>query len=504
MNTKIVAAHASTRWPATRNTLLMLCVFGVATAAEPAFATAYDAGPLNFATQDQSMWGADNAFVASGTKFVGTGFGGGSSIGGFVAGTGAEVGASGAGVVGLNFGYTVDSGSVNANVGFGAAAEVPHAVQQGQSFNLGTSSALNQGTISTQSPVATADMTLLAQFSGVIYGQGCLAGLCSSSASPLPSININQKILALTANELEFLPGVIPNGADGGSVAHTPLGAQDSPITWNGSEIGSVSTNVPNVATNGSLSGNSISSSGSDPLLTATLDLPDLSSLAGFPTNVDISINKGPFEFEAGFSPLDINIGPQLSLGQDFDLTPTLMVDLAFSKPVMIAGDLLPQWGWEGAWADLPDLALSETTTFTPTFWLDASLTNNTNLDLGLIGTYDFLKYELKLKVGDLTLLDSTESLSQLLGLSDTLFTTPTLNIPIWDNTFDLGGFNAIAAAPFTIYTDSDTSTAVPEPPVVPVFLLGLGALAGLVYFERKREPRDARINFCTKGLAHA
>lgn len=494
MSTKKAALHAPRHWPAARNTLLMLGMLGAAVAAGPAFATSiYDAGPLNFATQNQSMWGSDNAFVKSGSKFIGTPFGGGKTFGGFFLGTGAEVGYLAGGQLGLNFGYTVDSGSVDANVGFGATAQVPHAVQQQQFFNLATSSALNSGTISTQSPDATANMSLVADFSGLLFAKGCFLGDCSSSSTPLPSININQKLLALTPNELEILPDVIPNGADDGSVAHVPLGSEEVPIQWEGSEIGSVTTNVPNVVTQGGLNGSSISSSGSDPLLTATIDVPDLSSIVGIPTNLDVDL--GPLHL--GLAPVDLNIGPQLSLGQDFDLDPTLMVDLAFSRPVEIAGEAGLQSSWQGPWADLPSLALFGTTTFSPTFWLDAPLTNSTDLDLGLIGTYDFLKFELKL--GDI---DISESLSQLLGLDGKLFSTPTLDFPIWDNTFQLGGFDPIAAAPFTIYTGS--ATAVPEPPDLPLFLLGLGALPLLVYLGKKCDSRDAHGVSRAKGTARA
>ncbi|MGH8146306.1 MAG: hypothetical protein ACREPY_08240 [Rhodanobacteraceae bacterium] len=494
MITKKAVSHAPRHWPAARNTLLMLGMLGAGVVARPAFATsAYDAGPLNFATQNQSMWGTNNAFVKSGSQFVGTPFGGGQTFGGFVLGTGAEVGYVANGKLGLNFGYTVDSGSVDANVGFGATAQVPHTVQQQQFFNLGTNSALSSGTIKTQSPDATADMSLVANFNGLLFAKGCFLGACSSSATPLPSINIDQKLLALTPNELEILPDVIPNGADDGSVAHVPLGSEEVPIQWEGSEIGTFSTNVPNVTTLGGVNGSSISSSGSDPLLTATIDVPDLSSLVGIPTNFEADL--GPLE--VGLAPVDLNIGPQLSLGQDFDLDPTLMVDLAFSRPVEIAGEAGPQSSWDGAWADLPSLALFGTTTFTPTFWLDAPLTNNTNLDLGLIGTYDFLKFELKL--GDI---DISESLSGLLGLDGKLFSTPTLNFPIWDNTFQLGGFSAIAAKKFTIYTGS--ATAVPEPPDLPLFLLGLGALPLLVYLGKKCDSRDANRASRAKGVAHA
>jgi hypothetical protein len=226
--------------------------------------------------------------------------------------------------------------------------------------------------------------------------------------------------------------------------------------------------------------------------LTATIDVPDLSSLAGIPTNLDVDLGL----LQLGFAPIDLNIGPQLSLGQDFDLDPTLMVDLAFSRPVDIAGEEGPQSSWQGPWADLPSLALFGTTTFSPTFWLDAPLTNSTDLDLGLIGTYDFLKFELKL--GDI---DISESLSQLLGLDDNLFSTPTLDFPIWDNTFQLGGFSPIDAAPFTIYTGS--MAAVPEPPSLLFFLLGLGALPILVYFGRICDSRDAAGKYRAEGATH-
>ncbi len=541
MSTKKAISHALWHRAATRNTLLMLCVFGAAAATGPAFATVtYNAGALNFATQNQSMWGPGKATVKSGSTFVGPSWGpttttlfnvmGGSVVHNpfhdswsdceqnagifkFVCGsepsqtidtrTGAEVTLQSSGKLGLNFGYKLNSGSVDSSVGFGATAEVPHTVQKLQSFSLGTNSALNSGAITTQSPEISANMNLIDQFSGSITGTGCFIGAgCATSSSNLPVANVDQKLLELTPNELEVLPGVIPNGADDGSLAHVSLLNQDIPINYGESQIGDLTTHVPDIATTGGLNGNSISSNGKDEVLGLSANLADLSGLFGFPTNGEVSVEEDGFLLKAGLSLFDLNIGPTLDLGQNFDLTPTLMTNLAFSRPVQIAGDASPQSSWSGAWANLPSLALFGTTTFTPTFWLEAPMTNQMSLDLGLDGTWDLLKFEFDLQAGALPPLDISESLSGLLGLSSTLFSTPTLNFPIFSNKFYLGGFNMINAAPFTIYTGS--SIAVPEPPIVPLFLLGLGALAGLAYFGREYDPRDVKGKFCAKGMTHA
>jgi len=182
-------------------------------------------------------------------------------------------------------------------------------------------------------------------------------------------------------------------------------------------------------------------------------------------------IDEGGFKIGGQFDALDVDIGPDIGITQDFELEPTLMVHLDFSKPVMIAGLSGLRTFWEGEWDLLPEIALLETTSFSPIFWLDATLTNTIGIDLGLVGTMDILKFSFSAEAGPVKILETNPiSLNSLLGLGNQLFSTPKLEFPIWDTPFQLGGFEPIHAAAFTIN--------VPTPGTLVLLLAALGAAA--------------------------
>ena len=172
-----------------------------------------------------------------------------------------------------------------------------------------------------------------------------------------------------------------------------------------------------------------------------------------------------------------------LGVTQNFTFKPTLMATLNFSRPVQIAGLQGPHDSWTGQWSNLPSFAIDGTTTFTPTFWLDAMLTNEFGLDLGLVGTYDVLKLAVTAQAGPFEVLKiNPVSMNRALGIDNTMFETDKLSFSVYGDTFDLEGFQEIAGQSFTI--------AVPEPSTYAMLLLGLGVL-GATARRRAREQRD-------------
>lgn len=523
MNNRVVAPRAPLRWPATRNVVLACGMAYTVALSIPASATAttiaYDAGALDFSSTGQSMWGEGTALEASGTKFFGPQWNSGGSIGGiagsahdcsFLFGwfgcpdtrTGAEISVQSSGQLGLKFGYSIDSGSVDTTANFGATANVPQTVAANAFFNIGAQSGLSHGSIQTQSPEVSASMDAVMQLSGFIGGTGCFIGAgCSSSVSPLPSIDVDQQILSIDPNGVDILDGVRP---DGKPLAQLPLGGgaltlsagvgvpgfevsdqhgttlfttlpEGAPTT----DLGELDFNVPNVATSASGSGPTISSSGQDDLLGVSLDLDGLLTEA-IEAATDVPVPFGFDEPLGDFGNIhvdlaDVDIGPYLHFSQGFEFDPTLYVDLAFDHPVDIMGQ---GWvsSWEGRWDSLPDFALAQTTTFTPTFYLDAQLTNDTGLIFGLDGTWTLLGISGSL--GPLTIPGT--SLNDLLGWGHSMFDVQSDPVSVYQNTFALGGFENILAPSFTIAVGQGGGfEPVPEPGDLLMLLLGLGLLAG-------------------------
>jgi len=532
---------------ATALALSALCV-----ASGKASATAvYDPGPLMFSTTDQSMWGTGNATVFKNSVFLGPQWTNKTvGVGGFTGSlstvtintnpawwawkacketidflcggepskgqiqevidtrTGARVDLTTSGKFGLEFGYTVNSGSVNAAAAFSAAAVLPGTnAKQGEFFSLNPDTKLEGGSISSQSPQVEAHINAIAQLSASVTAQACLilAGCTGKGTLTLPSVDMTQPVLSIDPNSIKILGGLLPPDNPGEPrkplaevkllnqtltlqaavdlVAQTPgwklttsqfTIVDTTPPTPDVTiDLASIEFKLPNIATSGGLDAGLIKSSGRDDVIKLRLDVDALATGLGIPVlGFGLTlIDEGGFKIGGQFDALDVDIGPDIGITQDFELEPTLMVHLDFSKPVMIAGLSGLRTFWEGEWDLLPEIALLETTSFSPIFWLDATLTNTIGIDLGLVGTMDILKFSFSAEAGPVKILETNPiSLNSLLGLGNQLFSTPKLEFPIWDTPFQLGGFEPIHAAAFTIN--------VPTPGTLVLLLAALGAAA--------------------------
>jgi len=513
----------------------------------------YDSGALNFSTTAQSMWGPGGAIQLNDSLFVGkqwtnskAGFGG--IIGSrtettiianplwwtwkgcketinFLCGsepskgeiksvvdtrTGARVDLTTSGKFGLEFGYTIDSGSVDANAEFSATAVLPDVnPTQGEFFNLNPLSSLDDGSLTSQSPKIEAYINAIAQLSGSVTAKACLIlSGCAQGTAGLPSVNVTQPILVIDPNSLKILPGLpapipdplaeikllnqeitlsgtltpVPNPpfaipgfkvstALGTIIDSSPTGTPEFEV-----DLASLEIQFPDITTSGGVDADLIKSSGRDDFISAKIDLDGVATMAGFPpAGIGLTLVDVPgFKIGVQFDVLDIDAGPDLGITQDFELDPTLMVKLDFSAPLMIDGVAGPKTSWSGSWDALPDFALLETTTFTPTFWLNAALTNSIGFDLGLSGTLDLFKFGGGATVAGIDLLSfGPISLNSLLGFGNELFSTPKLRLPIWDIPFNLGGFNQISASAFTI-----NLRQVSEPGTLLLLLVGFGSIA--------------------------
>ncbi|MDT8383899.1 MAG: PEP-CTERM sorting domain-containing protein [Gammaproteobacteria bacterium] len=550
----------STFWPRA-GAIAATCALLMLSAGAHAAAIAYDAGTLNFESTGQSMWGTGAAFRKEESVFVGTQWTNKTASFGGIAGsvtsttvntnplwaawwtckntidvlcgdepakwpvtttvdtrTGAELKVTSSGKVGLEFGYSIDSGSVDSTVQFSALADLPDApVETTDIIDLNANSLLDSGTIETQSPKVEAYISAIMQLSGSVNAKACgiLLG-CAEGSTAIPTVDMDQRILSVDLNSLKVLDGILPGDEP---LAEVPILNQSltlegaaSPLppyagfklTGPGGltlastvppgpavsvDLAEIEVQIPDIETSGTKSGpGTISSSGRDDFLSAQLDLDGAATLLGGlpPLGLNATLIDIPgIKVEASLDLIDADAGPVLGITQKFDLVPTLMVELAFSNPLQIAGMLDPQTSWTGKWSDLPDFSLFETTTFSPTYWIDAMLTNDFGIDLGLIGTLDVLKLGATASVAGVEVLGiGPISLNGLLGLGNTLFETDKLDFSVYDFSFGLGGFERIAGNEFTI------GVRVPEPGTIGMLLIGLFAMG---FLRRRYESTDRK-----------
>lgn len=383
--------------------------------------------------------------------------------------TGGVIEVQTAGRVGFNFGVQMDSGSVDTSVTMGALALVPEAGSFGlQEFvNLNPQSNLAGGQLSTNFPEISAQMQAVLGVQASAFGEVCFIGLGCDSGST-GNLGFADQTLDLVSFNAPDSPGEIKI-----------LGALDPAIFQFDSEIsipspanplgsiGGVTVHVPDINTVGGVVGDRLVSGGSDDLIKLTVDLDGLAlAPLGLPGG-GVSVNAGIFNISADL--IDVDMGPILTVVQNFEFSPTLWVDLAFDVPVMVAGLLDPVMSLSAAWDSLPDFALLFPETFvTPTFSLRGIFSNDTLLGVDGIFELAVLQASLGLEAFGLSL--DLGQLGPLFGLSErgNLFNTP----PLFSNDFSLAGFNSVLGQSFLL-----SARQVPEPGMLALFGIGLLAL---------------------------
>lgn len=406
--------------------------------------------------------------------------------------TGVAVEGTVDGRVGLELGIEIDSGSVNATVSYLAALDIPDTtlLKVGDPINFNPDSIL-AGTNSLDTSFANLALSVdaIMELSGNVSGEACVipAG-CVTGGTPFdiaevaPILSFNKAgeggILLLGKPPSDF---GFPDKADG------------FPFSIDVAGLAEVTLHLPRPDATGGLdpTTKTLKATGQDDLVDFFVDLDNVVATSlGVPGFFGSSLDVGALG-SVGFDIIDVQMGPTIDLKQDFELSPTLWVNLLFDQPVLIGGILLTEF--MSAWDLLPDIVFTtDVTTLTPTFFLEADLENSTLLDFDLELTIDLLQifYDFGL------LGDGTFGIGNVLSLGVDLFESPDL----FNNLFPLQGFDlqigqsfmidflsgsTLPSSAFALSVSNDLlPDSVPEPGTL--FLL-LAGLCG-VYVLRRRE----------------
>ncbi len=404
--------------------------------------------------------------------------------------TGVAVNGTTDGRVGLELGIAIDSGSVDATVSYQATLDIPDTtgLNKVNPINFNPNSAL-AGTNTLDTTFANLELSVdaIMELSGSVDAEACVipAG-CTTGGTPF---DIAERAPILSFNE----------GGGGGilllgqspSDFGLPATANGFPFELDVAGLATVTLHLPQPDATGGANAidpatQKLKATGQDDLVDLILDLDNIvATSAGVPGLFGSSLDI-PLLGSVGFDIINVEMGPTIDLKQDFELDPTLFVELVFDQAVRIGGNLVTEW--MSAWDLLPDITfLADVTTVIPTFFLDAELLNQTLLDFDLQFGIDLLQI-----LFDFGLLgQGSFGIGNVLDQAIDLFESPAL----FSNMFPLGGFDLQIGESFVIdflggsrlpVVASATSAVnpiandVPEPGTLFLFFAGLCGLYAL------------------------
>lgn len=379
--------------------------------------------------------------------------------------TGATVDVATQGRVGLQFSVEADAGSVNANVDFDASLDAPESISALTLFDLDSQSTLlNNSTFDTNFPELSAKAEFIMGMNVDIDAKGCVIPLgCKETSTNLGFDEFALELVSLNEKDANGVPSgdIRFLGLDqfGPEVNFgSPISVTAGPL---GTEVGNFTVSIPDLETQGMVSGDVIDSTGAADFLDLKLDLDGILTVASggiippLGGGVDVGI------ISAGYDFIDVEFGPVVEVIQSFELIPELMIDLNFSEGIFVEGFDQKQTSISASLAELPMLALDidQEVDVTSEYWLDAILENTTQIGVDGEFVFDVLKASFSL---------SSFGTNFDLGELGPLFNyTNRFDIadlpPVFEETFALGGFNRVVGESFSLSTLSDPATPSPE-----------------------------------------
>ncbi len=350
------------------------------------------------------------------------------------AATGVAVRGTNDGRAGLELGVQIDSGSVDAQVSYQASFDIPDttSLAPGATINFNPNSLLaGTNTLNTTFPTLALSLDAVMELNGEVSAEACLIGVgCTAGGTPF---NIEERASILSFNA-DGEGGIQLLGRNP-SAFGLPDVANGFPLALNVADLAEITLHLPQPDASGGLDAttSTLKASGQDDLLDLFLDVDNIiATAAGVPGLFGTSVTVAGVDL--GYDIIDLQMGPTIDLQQDFELDPTLWVSLAFDEAVEIGGSLVTEW--ESAWDLLPDITfLAAETLVTPTFFLDATLMNETLLDFDL----EFIIDLLQITYGfDLLNIEGSIGIGNVLNEGVDLFDSPAF----YSKLFDLQGWD--------------------------------------------------------------
>jgi len=448
--------------------------------------------------------------------------------------SGAELSLSTSGTIGAAVEYNLTAGSVNPQLSYNVSANVPTLERSAYNYigvngihQIDGTAQFTGGAINAVSPSVTASSSVIFEMDLSASAEGCIAGECYSGSADLVDIARTElELIGFDSQRLNLLKGftdMLPFAADislpvgeveaviqrgtpkkpsdpaiGVVVNTNPIGNFPAP-PW--IDLASVKAEFPTINIAGTKSGEEVTGDGDDRFVTALADLDGL--LDQIPPG-GAGFSVGPSALNAGVTleAFDIDAGVTLDVYQEMTLTQDLMVRLDFSQPlatfheefvwVVDDGAYFQEYNytvdqhsvtsWTGRWEDIPYMYFFSSTEVTPTFFTEVSLSNEVGLQFGLAANVSAGKAAANVGWGPTPL---TGTLGPLVNEP---FSAPLefARFSVFDQTFDLGGFNEYQASPFLVQVNSPSGPVgpgpiAPMPAPVPLPASGWALLAGLI-----------------------